>query len=341
MAFKKFDPEDLVISAETIVTPTWSNQILELDEFYIDNEQTGSNIGDFYYNIYNEDPNDENSQNPEIQFSVAYAHKKGFGALLFNPLVPERTATSVIYKQYESLILGSPDKNFVFGNYISDSFYVINIERARYKEKLLPGSLELNLNTISNNVTLIDDSPYNPPKITSAGRQYEIISGTLEDGVNTNLSPQGYAGANGVAGAYGLFYPDIGVILLNTLAMGITVSGGVGIQTINASDTQALNHKKLFEALSSFRLQSEETISSNYIFVRARNGDFNYSSNPTFIVGSSGDLLHEQLVNNPKTFATTVGLYNDRNELVAVAKLSRPLQKDFTKEILLRVKLDF
>ncbi len=38
---------------------------------------------------------------------------------------------------------------------------------------------------------------------------------------------------------------------------------------------------------------------------------------------------------------TTVGLYNDANELLAVAKLSRPLVKDFTKEALIRVKLDF
>jgi hypothetical protein len=34
-------------------------------------------------------------------------------------------------------------------------------------------------------------------------------------------------------------------------------------------------------------------------------------------------------------------MYNDANELVAVAKLSRPLLKDFTKESLVRVKLDF
>jgi hypothetical protein len=41
------------------------------------------------------------------------------------------------------------------------------------------------------------------------------------------------------------------------------------------------------------------------------------------------------------TYVTTVGMYNDNNELLAVAKLSKPLQKDFTKEALVRVKLDF
>ena len=32
---------------------------------------------------------------------------------------------------------------------------------------------------------------------------------------------------------------------------------------------------------------------------------------------------------------------NDNNELLAVAKLSKPLVKDFTKEALIRVKLDY
>jgi hypothetical protein len=38
---------------------------------------------------------------------------------------------------------------------------------------------------------------------------------------------------------------------------------------------------------------------------------------------------------------TTVGLYNDNSELLAVAKMSKPLVKDFTKEALIRVKLDW
>ena len=36
-----------------------------------------------------------------------------------------------------------------------------------------------------------------------------------------------------------------------------------------------------------------------------------------------------------------VGIYNDSNECLAVAKLSKPLVKDFTKEALIRIKLDY
>ena len=88
-------------------------------------------------------------------------------------------------------------------------------------------------------------------------------------------------------------------------------------------------------------MNSQEALSSDFIFVRARNNEFNYSENPSFISGSTGEIVFNSFINNPQTYITTVGLYNDSNELLAVAKLSRPLPKDFTKELLVRVKLDF
>ena len=90
-----------------------------------------------------------------------------------------------------------------------------------------------------------------------------------------------------------------------------------------------------------FTLNSQENISSDFIFVRPRSSQFNYSQNPSFISGSTGEVLYSSFINNPQVYITTVGLYNDASELVAVAKLSRPLLKDFTKEALVRVKLDF
>jgi hypothetical protein len=54
-----------------------------------------------------------------------------------------------------------------------------------------------------------------------------------------------------------------------------------------------------------------------------------------------GQLAQNSFVNDPKVYITTVGLYNDQRELLAVAKLSKPLLKSFSKEALIRVKLDF
>ena len=88
-------------------------------------------------------------------------------------------------------------------------------------------------------------------------------------------------------------------------------------------------------------MNSQETISSDYVFVRLRNNEFNYSENPSFISGSTGEVIYSNFINQPQVYVTTVGMYNDANELLATAKMSRPLLKDFTKEALIRVKLDF
>ena len=105
-----------------------------------------------------------------------------------------------------------------------------------------------------------------------------------------------------------------------------------------------VNSLKMWNAISGsgfFGLNSEETITSDFVFVRVRNNEYNYSENPSFISGSTGVVVYPEFVDNPQTYITTVGLYNDNSELLAVAKLSRPLPKDFTKELLVRVKLDF
>jgi len=91
---------------------------------------------------------------------------------------------------------------------------------------------------------------------------------------------------------------------------------------------------------SYFALQSEESVSSHLFFTRVKNQDFNYTTNPS-IIDANGNLIYTTLINNPQTYITTVGMYNDQNELLAVAKLSRPLVKDFTKEALIQVKLDY
>jgi len=122
------------------------------------------------------------------------------------------------------------------------------------------------------------------------------------------------------------------------------ISGGINLYVNRGSNTNGNNTTTLFSAVSggaSFTMNSQETVTSDFIFVRPRSSQYNYSENPSFISGSTGEVLYNDFINNPQTYITTVGLYNDTNDLLAVAKLSRPLKKDFTKEALVRVKLDF
>lgn len=118
-----------------------------------------------------------------------------------------------------------------------------------------------------------------------------------------------------------------------------------------SSQKAAYNHAALFHAINNavsatsysdgFRARSAETISSTHYFVRLRNKEYNYSNNPTFYSPDNGTLINSDFRNNPRVYITTVGMYNDQNELLAVAKLSKPVPKSFDEEVLLRVRLDF
>ena len=329
MAFNRLAPEDFVISSDSITATLWSEGAVSLTKFYTSSTQEAGSSGDFYLNVFQTASNDNSAA---VQFAIAYGNRYASGSAFYNNGVTTASPTRTTYGQYRNLILGDENAQFVFGTATSSDFWVINIDRTRYKESLLPGSLTLKLSA-SGFLNLTDDSQTSTTTIfNDAGRVYQLISGAA------GVTATGYTAS--ISGSYGWFLPDIGTILLNPLAL----SGSIKLSPSRSVNSDGLNYQKLFAAISggaSFQINSQETISSDYIFIRAKNAEFNYSENPSFISGSKGEIVFNQFINNPQTFLTTIGLYNDNMELLAVAKMSRPLLKDFTKEALVRVKLDF
>jgi len=342
MSFKRLDQEDIVISADSVTAPAWSDNRVTLTTFYTSSAQVTRTSGDYYFNVYKD--NYALTSSADIQFSVAYGHELGSGSVRFNSTVEGNSPSSVIYKQFRTLVNGTEERNLNFAGTTVKSIYVLSIERARYKEKLLPGSLTLKLTQGGNTISLTDDSNY-ASTITfgDSGREYNLISGSAGTRFSGTGTDGTYGYSNG-SGSFGKLLPDIGVILLNGDALDLSQTyGGISLGTSAITSSDGVNTTKLYNAISngaSFTLRSEETISSNYIFVRARNSEFNYSTNPSNITGS-GELRHSVMVDSPQSYITTVGLYNDNNDLLGIAKLSRPLLKDFTKESLIRVKLDY
>ena len=90
--------------------------------------------------------------------------------------------------------------------------------------------------------------------------------------------------------------------------------------------------------------QNNTKINSTLIFCRATADEFNYSSNPTY-TDSEGRVLvideSQQGQEKSFSFVTTVGLYDANEELLATAKLSRPVEKNDEKDLTFRVRLDF
>ena len=338
MSFKRLDPEDISISAESVVAPLFSNGAKYLTSFHTSSNQVASSNGKFYFEVYHQDPNvAATSATAQVQFSIAYGHKTGAGSADYNSSETGKSPTSTIYGQYRNLVFGDEDTDFTFGTVTSDDFYAISFDRARYKEKLLPGSFNLKLDS-GNGVLHLTDNSKDTTAITfvDAGRVFEIVSGSN----GAAYSGTGHTSTNG---SYGKFLPDVGVAIINGKALNADAgSGGLG-SSFTSTGNSAQNLKPFFGAIStgaSGSIQSEETVSSNFVFVRVRNSEFNYSTNPSNITGS-GELRHDVMINSPQAYITSVGLYNDSNDLLAIAKLSRPLLKDFTKEALIRIKLDY
>ena len=342
MGFKRLEAEDFLVSADTVSSTVWSGNNPTLENFYYSTTQEGDRSGDYYLAVYQSTPT---STDAEVQFDIAFGDKTGRGSLAYNNDVnPELSFSRTIYGQYRSLVLEDEDAAFKFGGVEQDYFYVININRARYKEKLLPGSFNLTVSDgAARSISLTDNSKdVTLPTYYGTQRAYEIVkgnNGTADEG-------NGYAGAGGFSttiGSYGLFLPDSSTIILNGAALD-DATYGVGLNTNLTPNTDGQNNLKLLHTIqsgSSFDLNSEETITSDFVFIRARNSEFNYSENPSFIASSTGEVVYDYFINNPQVYPTTVGLYNDSNELVATAKLSKPIQKNFTKEALIRIKLDF
>lgn len=335
MSFKRLDPEDITISAESVVAPAWSQQATELTTFFTSSNQVASSTGKYYYDIYNLDTD---TTGTAVQFTIAYGNRLGSGSENISSIAG-KSPSAITYGQYRTLITGDENTDFTFGTVTPNSIFALTLNRSRYKERLKPGTLNLILTSGSNTLVLTDNSANQTTvSYTDSGRVYDIISGS--DGV----SYDGGTGFTTNSGSYGKFLPDIGTIILNGEALKAPTPDGLSaVFNEDSNDNDPRNLSIFYDIIkqgASFSIKSEETISSNYVFVRIRNSEFNYSTNPSYISGS-GEVRWDVMVNNPQTYMTTVGLYNDSNDLLAVAKLSRPLLKDFTKEALLRIKLDY
>lgn len=214
---------------------------------------------------------------------------------------------------------------------------------------------------------------------SKAGRVFNVVSGSLTGTSGSTIfatSASGHQELQGQVG-FGLVYPDLGLIVLNPDAIGPVVgfnpfkgtntgsysssiqnfkySGSyvpfapfTGALSATSGTVHQYSHEALVRSMQlamqggfDFQARSAETISSTHYFVRLRNKEFNYSNNPTFYNPNNGSIILTDFYRDPKVYVTSIGLYNGSNELLAVAKLSRPLEKSFDKEALIRVRLDF
>ena len=339
--FKRFEADDIAkANPAEVSTGLWTGDTGSLTTFFTSSTQTASAAGQYFFDVYNLHPTAASS---EVQFGVAYGHISGLGAPILadddNALLP----TKATYFQYRNILLEPDDANFTFlptsagATFNADEIFAINIQRQRIKERLDPGNWVLKLKSGSDVAhSFIDDSGQTLGEtFGTSGRVFNVVSGSL-----TGVSGSTTAISTSVSGGFGLVYPDVGIIVLNPRAL--KEVGCVQETSLQTSSVQ--NHNKLLQSMQAgvdFQARSAEVISSTHYFVRLRNKEFNYSNNPSFYNESNGAIINTNFIQNPVVYVTTIGLYNDNNELLAIAKLSQPFAKSFDREALIRVRLSW
>jgi hypothetical protein len=188
--------------------------------------------------------------------------------------------------------------------------------------------------------SLIDDS--GDSKQSTSDREdilevYNLVSGSKRDGV--------YADED--ANAWGLVYPKLGVIILD----GTVLDQSCSFNTVTAS-IDGDNISKLFLSLSgsasvtnvrsysgSFFARSNEKVMTQTYFCRVNTDEYNYSCNPSYVTGSRNELRFAYFQENPQSYITSIGLYNSKNELLAIGKLKKPILKNNNKSYIFEVKM--
>jgi len=152
-----------------------------------------------------------------------------------------------------------------------------------------------------------------------------------------------------VSRAFGQIEPLSGVIdAITSLGVDPNFTGSLKSLLVSGSIDDIVDH------LASTRFSgSDETaitfqnitnINSTLFFARLTADEFNYSSNPTYVdTDSRIRVIDEGQEETQKsfTFITSLGLYDASDNLLAVAKVSRPVQKDADRDITLKVRLDY
>jgi len=354
------ESSDVISNVKDIVSSgMWADGAASLTAFFTSSVQSASSA-EHYLDVYASNPATDANAKP--QFSIAYGHIFGSGSAGTKGVLGNR-ASAAIYRQLSQTLLGPNEERFTFagtGTEIQpDYIYALSISRGQLREKMDPGNWELHMSAstsassvASDVIKLIDDSNSTlDPKVNQGGRVFNIVSGSISSGqadIKTTA-------ANQPGGAFGLFYPDLGIMIFNGPILNASMSlhhgrENVARLTTLTSNVEGGNVGKFFGAITGsgdavrtpyFAARREEVITSQHYFCRVPNKEFNFSSNPSFATASDGSFTQPTFFKNPKTFITQVGLYNDAGELLAIAKLSKPLLKSYSREAIIKVKLDF
>lgn len=349
--FKQID--DVVYSTRNVAVPGfWDKSGVIARNDFVTYSSQPDHYNDYYVNIF------KGSLTTDPEFSVAFASKENYGGgtneitrkhyLAFINQFKTNLASDVITVPRDP---ANPGAGFSeLKNFMVVSFH-------NFADTIDVGNFQINLSFTdgSNRATLslVDNSGETnlaTPIRTQVQPFYYLVSGSLQSG---RAVPVTHSITQKV---FGIVFPQSALLLIDLDACGDFVSHSLGVGSGGYSTSlYMLNptgfpidsnppggsvvklHENTANLILDMTLSMVDNIHSMVIFCRVKAGEFNYSLNPTFYDPTSGRILYP----DQGTYITTVGIYDQNNQLVALGRLSSPLRKTNEDEYVIKLKVEF
>jgi hypothetical protein len=339
--------ENLDTNTDVTTTRTLLHEVIPLTGTIISGAYSDANIKNYTHGMFQsvyDYPYLSSSANHIFDITAGYDET----SILSASTSTQNTKKINLYNQYSQVLLGytgsTTDGVRKFENDLTldgtgamKECFFFSFSRLLVKDQIKKGSFSLSLGTGS----------WATPFAGNV-KVYQDISASAT--TNTNNTVGGdygllylSGGANRVEGV--VFYQAGIVVLSSSVWSGVSdfYSGSAFSYSpaetlVSASisgSADALRHR-----IQNLSFNNTTEINSKIYFCRVPHNKYNYSSNPTYTSGSK-IRVKEVASDTPRAYITTVGLYNSQNELLATAKLSEPLMKDPSNELILRVRLDY
>jgi len=290
------------------------------------------------------------------------------------------TKKNNIYGQMAQLLMGydltgsvqlfDEDGDLLAGGEKMNEVFVLPFSRLLVKDEIKKETFSMNLdvtsyvangqpmNATTDLITISDLGASTEYRVNSPAGEYGILyaaqNGSLLDATSTHT-----ASIDGTDYWYaGLIFYQAGIVVLTGSVFGSLladplVNGTPGTDTYFNDGTSNLGiddvftdnsiddmNESLLHRIENIQFNNTTELNSTVYFCRVNHNEFNYSSNPTYLEDSR-IRVKTQSTDEPVAYITTVGLYNDRNELLATAKLSEALKKSPSTEFTIRARLDY
>lgn len=295
------------------------------------------------------------------------------GKLVFDNTTLMMREKSNIYKQYAHYLLGNSDSAFhvpyesTSADDRIDYALFVNFKRLFVRDGLDKEQFSIKIHksldeaaSVTNNIS---------GSISSDSTDFKLYS-DVGSTSNLNVSPvSGHIGSivtDGSDTKVGLIFYNKGIIVLDAEQVFTSTDHIVGpISSVNSDNNEvdfdndfipnfwiSGSIDNIIDHISDTRFGrdnksaigfiNQTSINSTIHFCRVGPNDANFSTNPTYIDEDGNIRCIQEKGDDPFTYVTTIGLYGAKDdELLAVAKTSRPIEKNPEVDLSISVRLDY